>query len=121
METSDFRRGNIVEWNKKPFIICRIFEDCVENELWCKPINEIHPIPLTEEILLKCGFDKQILFEDECCFFCNGDLSLSCEDWNKDKFYYNTEIEIKYVHQLQNLCFALTLEELKTCINIEIL
>ena len=112
MKTSELRRGNIVEWNRKPFVISRIFEDSVENELWCKPIGEIHPILLTEEILLKCGFDEQILFEDECPFFCNGDFSLYCEDWNKDKFYHDTEMAIKYVHQLQNLYFALTGEEL---------
>jgi hypothetical protein len=111
MKTSEFRRGNIVEWNRKPFVISRIFDDSVENELWCKPIDEIHPIPLTKEILLKCGFE----------ILPWGYVKKSSMDFgirlNLKTFNYevsgNNSVKIQYLHQLQNLYFALTNEELK--------
>jgi hypothetical protein len=73
--------------------------------------NEFKPIPLTEEWLLKFGFYKNIdteLFEKggfqieiselKCLFYLP-----EFGDWRK---------VIQYVHQLQNLWFALTGEEL---------
>lgn len=77
-------------------------------------IGEYEPIPLTEEILLKCGF--RVI----------GQKSLF---WTNDKMYfrlandfiYRVEIKggvidlpykIKHLHELQNLYFSLTGEEL---------
>lgn len=66
------------------------------------------PIPLTEEILLKCGFEKESdaytykYFELSYDFYCAVN---SCE--------YTIGEKINSVHQLQNLYFALTGEELK--------
>ena len=79
------------------------------------------PIPLTEEILLKCGF-----YETSNKDFIGGLFALKQKG---DGFYINKEtmsycyfdyegniediIKINYVHQLQNLYFALTNEELQ--------
>jgi len=79
----------------------------------------IKPIPLTEEWLLKFGFvDGSYLYKN---------YKVKAGDyWNSVKFYegewcYNNDdsdaacyflTTIKYVHQLQNLYFALTNEEL---------
>ena len=64
----------------------------------------IHPIPLTEEILLKCGFKIRKdgkLYHDT--------LSLYEAD-----FIFNIKSGIiKNLHQLQNLYFALTGQELE--------
>ena len=65
------------------------------------------PIPITEEWLLKFGFEKTSLGH-----FKKQGIILLVED-----FYYicllgNTSVIIKYVHQLQNLYFALTQKEL---------
>lgn len=82
--------------------------------------NEIEPIPLTEEWLLNFGFnvDDSLLDPPNTP---NGNFWI---DYIKDnvvismpffEFNYNeteANIEIKYVHQLQNLYFALTNEEL---------
>ena len=74
--------------------------------------DQLSPIPLTEEWLLKFGFES-----DEITFEFNG-FTLG---WYKgDKMYYlptgqislRHKKEIEYVHQLQNLYFALTGEEL---------
>jgi hypothetical protein len=82
------------------------------------------PIPLTEEWLLKCGFKK---------FESTGVVGFDYSDHNEKTFVYdkgrfgivkwginspffysnhNLRIELKTVHQLQNLYFALTNEEL---------
>jgi hypothetical protein len=73
------------------------------------------PIPLTEELLVKMGFEKNgygywthtkeyfELGENGGGEYCN---SINC-------FEYSNGKNIKYVHQLQNLYFALTGEELK--------
>lgn len=129
MQTKEFRIGNIVEWNKEPFIICVIHENWVENKLWSKPIDEIHPIRLTEEILLKCGFEKDngYIFEHK-----SGVVFDAPNDWNNTEGYpigidcpttiwgYNPELIIircLYLHDLQNKFFAITGEELQ--VNLE--
>lgn len=75
-------------------------------------------IPLTPEILEKCGFvnnddpmgDFEEMYENEL-----GD-KIDKENgiykwWHNDRYY--TYVELKTLHQLQNLYFALTGEELE--------
>ena len=73
-------------------------------------LDSIHPIPLTPEILEKCG---AIVYE-----FDNG---LGNQYRIKDRLFvirdgdivdYGSSVIIKHLHQLQNLYFALTNEEL---------
>jgi len=77
------------------------------------PLTKLEPIPLTEEILLKVGFVKGIvntLINAYCLF----SFYLTIHE---DKLFYEWKggnIEIKYLHQLQNLYFALTGKELNT-------
>ncbi len=71
------------------------------------------PIPLTEEWLLKFGFEKHKNNYEEAeshNYYLNGLKYISCDDnW----CLFNCLIKnIEYVHQLQNLTFALTNEEL---------
>lgn len=69
--------------------------------------NSIEPIPLTEEWLIKFGFE-------------NSNMGFSA-DYSKDNielnfvnglYEYGDYCKIEYVHKLQNLYFALTGEEL---------
>ena len=72
------------------------------------------PIPLTEEILLKCGFKKKNGYK---FVLHNSHFSLVMIDSIKREDYafshYNLWVNLEYVHQLQNLYFALTGQELE--------
>ena len=69
-----------------------------------------NPIPLTEEWLLKFGFEKHDNGED----FDEWSLGhVEFTDFTDNTYEYNpTVLSFKHVHQLQNLYFALTGEEL---------
>jgi len=79
--------------------------------------NPCQGIPLTEEILLKCGFIlKGIIFRINNGSSHQFDINYSP---SKDMFYYESssysilrQFEVKYLHQMQNLYFALTGKEL---------
>jgi len=80
-----------------------------DGSLWeSNGMKYIEPIPLTEEWLLKFGFDVSVSH-----YICKGKFAICSID---DHFMYRgTELapEIHYVHQLQNLYHALTGQELK--------
>lgn len=74
-------------------------------------IDTLQPIPLTEEILLKCGFkqDKGMMcYRNEI----DTDIKIVYETLAKYYRLYPRTNKILYVHQFQNLYFALTGEEL---------
>ncbi len=85
----------------------QIYCECEESFDWFFKDNYCG-IPLTEEWLLKFGFDKKdkSYIKNSFLFINNNSIY---------KFLYKLSIiesEVKYVHQLQNLYFALTGEEL---------
>lgn len=69
----------------------------------------LKPIPLTEEWLVKFGFEMH-----ENAPWVLQKQPLMCNIGNRFTWHYKTLSikDIKYVHQLQNLYFALTGEEL---------
>ena len=76
--------------------------------------SNCEPIPLTEEILLKCGFKlshKGFTYDKKRLSIC-----LPCDSYKNGRVYFNSwcisEKSIDSLHQLQNLYFALTNEEL---------
>lgn len=75
--------------------------DTISTDRMRDKVKNFSPLPITEECLKKFGFDSKLAqFNVKGRFILDG--------------YGMNEIEIKYVHQLQNLYFALTGEELKT-------
>ena len=85
------------------------------------PFSVVEPIPLTEELLLKFGFEISRSFNgidakinDFYLWKGDGwdywDYSTVNDRWQKCN---EVNVEIKHVHQLQNLYFALTGEELQ--------
>jgi len=76
-----------------------------ETQLWFRPI------PLTPDILEKCGFEKNpIVGQSKKYWYKLGELSYneSHEGW----WFRGPFIDIQFLHQLQNLYFALTGTEL---------
>lgn len=70
-------------------------------------LNKIQPIPLTEEILLKSGYITCSFRENH--FVIKGHTIWKCNDLLMcDK----NGMVLKYLHQLQNLYYALTNKEL---------
>jgi hypothetical protein len=113
MKASELRIGNSIMQD----------EDFVFVTYWRLKLIEdgvliYKPIPLTEEWLLKLGFKYKEW--DNHFIIKNGDYFNSIKKYD-DGWRYNTDeseatcyylTTIKYVHQLQNLYFALTGEEL---------
>jgi hypothetical protein len=107
MKASELRIGNLVKQGVVESIGSRLIE--VSDTIYESEV--IEPIELTEKCLFKFGlkgtqgyyYDSEIgaiefYYEDEI---------LVCDIYN-----YRNE-NVKYIHQLQNIYFALTNEELK--------
>lgn len=117
MKAEDLRIGN---WIKQAFGYCQV-RGTAKNAIWLNDEGGpvlidsfmlIEPIPITEDILLKCGFyQKNNLFilKDITLQLINCGTEI---DNHLGFVLLGFNNEIKYVHQLQNLYFALTGEEL---------
>lgn len=117
IKASELRIGNWISGTNDLYVkITNINQSTirydVDNELesilddYCN----IKPIPLTEEILLKCGFNNHT----NEMFFIAGLQIWKCNDL----FLCNKNgVIIKSLHQLQNLFFALTKTELQIYLN----
>lgn len=85
--------------------------------------ERVEGIPLSPEILEKCGFkdiwggitEQNLLLTED--IFISKDFSIRYSYWDGDDerggIEYKEIVKIKYLHQLQNLYFALTGGELK--------
>ena len=79
----------------------------------------LDPIPLTEKILMKCGFEKKQwdeIISIEINITASTYLAMGDKNGFLEVALCDGDFEIiryRYVHQLQNLYFALTGEELK--------
>lgn len=72
--------------------------------------EDINPIPLTDEWLINLGYDADCdISENPMHFRKDGHLI-----WKPAGIFYDDlyRIELKYVHQLQNLYFAIKQQEL---------
>ncbi len=118
MKANELRIGNYINDEQTTHIIVGVDNYCIKS-YWLKDVekeclyetqlNQIKPIPLTEEWLLKFGFEKDELgwfFKEND--YCSFGLFFKDNEW----LFYISDTKIKYVHQLQNLYFALTNNEL---------
>ena len=119
IQPQEIRIANYIEYNGEIIKLDGSLLCCyIQNELEF-PLN---PIPLTEEILLNFGFNKEYQKGYIGIDVCNSDFVLTeplkMGEWQTNyTFQFETGSipkfkEIEYVHQLQNLFFALTNEEL---------
>ena len=113
MKANELRIGNYVQFPgiKKPSKVFII--DTTETSTMTKA----QPIPLTEDILLKCGFDA----EPKVAYSSGEKVDYNvykcgCLTYNslQNQWWIGHVVttSIKYLHQLQNLYFALTNQEL---------
>ena len=138
MQAKDLRIGNIVNLISRSGIKGIVTEiGSHENEPYirCKDVNEgiylnhndtklVQGVPISESWLIKFGFKKKLLIDasgyyytlefvkDKYC-----DLSISSGDKNGfieiTLFPYDKCFRYKFVHELQNLFFAITGNELQ--------
>lgn len=122
MQANELRIGNwvnhlehgFIKVNDLPYMIDadNSKEGYLINEMW---IDEHKPIPLTPEILEKCGFEKEGITSMSLsgfpCYFKIDKGSLEC--YGIHWVGKIIQIECQYLHQLQNLYFSLTNQELQ--------
>lgn len=116
MGTNTLRIGNYLENGDRVCIVCAIFK----SHFKCETLEQIslenslqlkyNAIPIAEELLLKFGFEngieEMVLYGKNIVVF-----------WRKFEGHFEINGEKyfkKHIHQLQNLYYALTDEEL-TC------
>lgn len=127
MEAKSLRIGNYVYWNHKgvpynDYMWTHEVEIIEKDEIWTKAgytsIDKIEPITLTEDWLLRFGFE---INESGFYIIDTGRKALSIS--HKEGFHTTFRIDvgmdfceiiesIQYVNQLQNLYYALICEEL---------
>ena len=120
IKKTEFRIGNLFQDEEGVFPITKAFFQLLDFN-----IKDTNPIPLTEEWLLKFGFEKIIYDCEEVGYGVEYDLKTKhfylsyCDDFSisisgrKEYRGMAPNIELfRYVHQLQNLYFSLSGEEL---------
>ncbi len=132
LQSRELRIGNLVMDNAKVKIVT---SGMISNwDIIKRDYGGYNPIPLTEEWLLRFGFNSNnheihetyfinislierydfenfltILVMDDCCY-----VDVTEKEIHPDTMSYRVTLkDINHVHQLQNLYFALTGEELK--------
>ena len=126
MKANDLRIGNWLICYDERVSVTQIRKDTVHYEYLSKmgniistgeDIENFKPIPLTEEILLRWGFEKdnETYSWSKLFNFDNYDYLFELECWpNDDNFYFQSKYrKVEYVHDMQNLFKALTDQELK--------
>lgn len=130
IDTKDLMRGNIaiigkgMDW-EEIVTIDEIFDNAVslQGREFTTYVSLLDPIPITEELLLKNGFNKELLIEGmenyddwvsykkqvNGCFLDIRHCSNSIErDWyvhiDNDYRCGVGGMDVEYVHQLQNTC-----------------
>jgi hypothetical protein len=110
MEAKELRIGNCILKNGSNYIVDTLFFVDVYDGTAMG--FDLQPIPLTEEWLLKFGFKRR--YNAPAMLINYGELqSVFTINIVKNEFYFTYgDLQVKYLHQLQNLYFALTNEEL---------
>ena len=108
IQASELRIGNwVTDEFKDARKLISVEKTAVEFEHGIRNIyKNLKPIPLTEEWLEKFDWEKEGIYYDsfEKSFYVFSGLG--------DPSSYGKKVKLEYVHQLQNLYFALTGEEL---------
>jgi hypothetical protein len=110
MEAKELRIGNYVYDNYREVYKLIVKSDFLNLDYRIE-FDILKPIPLTEEILFKCGFEEDgQLFHNQIALYKNG---VGGFNYNVNYFEHENLEEIEHLHQLQNLYCALTGTELE--------
>ena len=123
INSNELRIGNIVDainkrYNEKYIIVESVNSECINSD-W-RPYNfiQLTPIPLTPEVLLAAGFGLSEFQNRMVITYENNKFDIWLY-YYKEKCIYSSSCfpdganPINYLHQLQNLYFALTGTELE--------
>ena len=109
MKASELRIGNLVNEYKETVVVTKnTFKIWDEYNL----SKFIKPIPLTEEWLVKFGFEYKEMYYQSKYLVALNDCFIIAERVTGLFYVDAPNNELKHVHQLQNLYFALTCKEL---------
>lgn len=130
MNAKELRIGNIVEVNHYEYgdmyasvtsindvgdLCLHLLDERFTKEEYECTMNEVNPIPITDELLLKIRFKKQE--NDNFINGCSSIHPINLTEWAflANTNSYKTEIRknILYVHELQNIYYTATNKELK--------
>lgn len=127
IQANELRIGNLIQANGPIMEVRRVGEASVELYLhgseadnWDEDLEDCTPIPLTPEILIAAGFREEnkaewsIEYENDF-FIVAKNLVVGVEiylGFDVDIYHEVLYERIKYVHQLQNLIYALSGNEL---------
>jgi hypothetical protein len=115
MEAKELRIGNYYNGDiSKEVNIQQITYEDIKELFQDSQDDYYQPIKLTEEWLLKFGFQTDELEKDEYYIYKVSLYKGFNGGYQRIINGYNDGVELNHVHQLQNLYFALTGEELKT-------
>jgi hypothetical protein len=123
MKTNDLRIGNYVSFHDVWCKVVGIDNDRILIEYhngdtdYCH-IDYIDPIELTEELLVKLGFEGEMY--EFCLLADDFNITVNLIENRVDISYFgNCEAElcikynVKYLHELQNLCYCITGQEIE--------
>lgn len=136
INTKELMIGNWVLSNQRAREVENIHEDCINLSYSCgdyeggsgsdyyEEVEDVEPIPLTEQILVDCGFKKSfydVWSKDGIgVVYYNGDFWLQVYQYNESiqEHEYNEILEantppIESLHRLQNLFYLLTGKQLE--------
>lgn len=122
IDAKELRIGNYIQLRDKLVMvrgIPNVHKLLIPGEQYAVEVDEFDPIPLTEELLLKCGFTEAysdskgyIYSINEVNFLrCFFDIPYIFIETEEDEDLFNRPIE--NLHQLQNIYFDLTGKELE--------
>jgi len=115
MKAQELRLGNLIlpahDLDGKYITVASIEEDCINT--YSPEANHYSGIPLTEEWLLKFGFEKTLPHIKGSVLKDEYDKSFVRVSNRLGQFDFHGATKLDYVHQLQNLFFTLTGQELK--------
>lgn len=130
LKCTDLRIGNWIKYENRPFEVIEISPISLVVrkkigdifEMQHRALDVAQPIELTEEVLVKIGFEKDgnnysLVCDDiEVGFYVDKFKQVLYIEVPREKRFYKNELrsyDVKYLHELQNTYYCLTGKELE--------